>query len=84
MITSKERRSDMPVVKFEIDVDACSSCKTCMNACFVDVIRWDDKEEKPIFAYPEDCVWCFACELACPEQCIEVIPSLARRIPAPY
>jgi len=74
----------MPGVKFEIDVDACSSCKTCMNACFLDVIRWDDNEEKPIFAYPEDCVWCFACELACPEQCIEVIPSLVRRIPAPY
>jgi NAD-dependent dihydropyrimidine dehydrogenase PreA subunit len=50
-----------------------------MNACFADVIRWDEKTKKPVVAYPEDCVWCLACECACPEQCIEVIPN----IPAP-
>ena len=25
-----------------IDMDACKGCKSCMNACFVDVIRWDE------------------------------------------
>jgi NAD-dependent dihydropyrimidine dehydrogenase PreA subunit len=63
----------------KIDRDCCNGCKTCVNSCFVDAIRWDEKEEKPIAAYPEDCVWCLACEINCPVQCIEVIPI----IPAP-
>jgi NAD-dependent dihydropyrimidine dehydrogenase PreA subunit len=67
------------VNKIEIDMDACKGCKTCMNACFADVIRWNDADNKPVVAYPEDCVWCLACEVACPTQCIEVIPN----IPAP-
>ena len=67
------------VKDIKIDWDVCRGCKSCMNACFVDVIRWDEKDEKPIVAYPEDCVWCLACELACPLRCIEVIPN----IPAP-
>jgi len=67
------------VNKIEIDMDACKGCKTCMNACFADVLRWNDADNKPVVAYPEDCVWCLACEVACPTQCIEVIPN----IPAP-
>ena len=64
-----------------IDLDMCNGCKTCVDSCWVDVLRWDDKEERPIVAYLEDCVWCFACELACPVKCIEVMPELPRRIP---
>jgi NAD-dependent dihydropyrimidine dehydrogenase PreA subunit len=67
------------VKEIKIDLACCKSCKSCMNACFADVIRWDEKTKKPVVAYPEDCVWCLACECACPEQCIEVIPN----IPAP-
>jgi adenylylsulfate reductase subunit B len=59
------------VKEIKIDHDCCKSCKSCVNACFADVIRWDEKTKKPVVAYPEDC--------ACPEQCIEVIPN----IPAP-
>ena len=66
----------------KIDLDMCSSCKTCVKACFVDVIRWDDGEEEPIVAYPEDCVHCNACELACPDKCIEVIPDWDMHWPA--
>jgi NAD-dependent dihydropyrimidine dehydrogenase PreA subunit len=66
----------------KIDWDMCNSCRMCMDACFIDVIRWDDKEEKPIAAYQGDCVWCLACEEACPSQCIEVIPVVPWRIPA--
>ena len=69
----------MSAVKIQIDTETCNSCKTCMNACFVDGIRWNDTEKKPIVAYPEDCVWCFACEIACPEQCIEVVPEIKAR-----
>ena len=67
------------VKEIKIDFNACKGCKTCMNACFADVIRWNDTNKKPGVAYPEDCVWCLACEAACPAQCIEVIPH----IPAP-
>jgi NAD-dependent dihydropyrimidine dehydrogenase PreA subunit len=69
--------------RVKIDLDACSKCKMCVNACFVDVLRWDDKEEVPVAAYPEDCVWCYACELACPVQCIEVVPGKPRFV-EPY
>ena len=70
----------MPDVKIEFDLDMCNRCKTCISACFVDVVRWDNREERPIAAYPEDCVWCFACEIACPEQCIEVVPTVPGHI----
>ena len=70
--------------KIEIDRDMCNSCRTCVDACFVDVFRWDDKETRPIVAYPEDCTWCLACEMACPVKCIEVIPTIPVRLPSPY
>jgi NAD-dependent dihydropyrimidine dehydrogenase PreA subunit len=58
-----------------IDLAECNSCKTCVKACFVNVFRWDESKKGPIVAYPEDCVQCNACELACPNSCIEVIPD---------
>lgn len=67
------------VKKINIDLDKCKGCKTCVSACFVDVLRWNEADKKPVVAYPEDCVWCLACEVACPAGCIEVIPN----IPAP-
>ncbi len=67
------------IKEIQIDMNTCKGCKSCMNACFVDAIRWDEENNKPVIAYPEDCVWCLACEVACPEECINVIPN----IPAP-
>ena len=26
----------------EINFEECTGCKTCVEACFVDVMRWDD------------------------------------------
>lgn len=68
----------------DIDHDMCNGCKICVDACFLDVLRWDDKEGKPKAAYPEDCVWCLACELACPAQCIEVVPIIPPGLPPQY
>ena len=62
------------IARIEIDSDACSGCKQCIEACFMDVIRWDEDLQKSSAAYPEDCQLCLFCEDACPEQCIEVIP----------
>ncbi|MFC2044566.1 ferredoxin family protein [Chloroflexota bacterium] len=72
------------MTSIKIDLDLCNGCRVCMDACFVDVIRWDDQNRKPIVAYPEDCVWCLACESACPVDCIEVMPTIPVRMPLPY
>ena len=65
-----------------INVDLCNGCKICVDVCSMDVIRFDEKTERPYIAYPEDCIWCFSCEAFCPLNCIEVIPTKVRRIPA--
>ena len=65
--------------KINIDEDTCTGCKMCVSACFADVLRWDDEKEKPVVAYLEDCVWCLACESACPVNAIDVVPV----VPAP-
>ncbi len=67
------------VEKINIDPDTCNGCKTCVNACFVDALRWDSQAERPVAAYTEDCVWCLACEASCPTNSIEVVPV----VPAP-
>ncbi len=64
----------------QIDFDACTGCQTCYEACFMDVFRWDAAAEKPIVAYPEDCVECNKCELECPEECVTVDPRLRRHV----
>jgi NAD-dependent dihydropyrimidine dehydrogenase PreA subunit len=68
----------------EINLDECAGCKTCFEACFLDVIRWDDGEEKPVISYERDCVWCFTCEINCPTQCINVKPQMAGQLLEPY
>lgn len=70
--------------KIEIDEEACKGCKTCVNACFVDVMRWDEAKKKPIAAYQQDCVWCFTCELNCPVHCINVIPDITGQPVNPF
>jgi NAD-dependent dihydropyrimidine dehydrogenase PreA subunit len=71
-------------ISIEIDEASCNGCKICVHSCFVDVLRWDDNAGTPLVAYPEDCVWCLACEDACPAQCIEVIPAFPYIEPAAY
>jgi ferredoxin len=58
----------------EINRDECTSCKTCVDACFVDVLRWDEAEAKPMVA----------CELNCPAQCINVVPDMPGQPVNPY
>jgi NAD-dependent dihydropyrimidine dehydrogenase PreA subunit len=58
--------------KVIVNQEKCIGCKICYKACFVDVIRWDEENKKPIIAYPKDCVHCTYCEALCPKECIEV------------
>jgi NAD-dependent dihydropyrimidine dehydrogenase PreA subunit len=67
-----------------IDVEKCIGCKKCYEACFVDVIRWDDTQDKAVAKYPEECATCYWCELTCPVNAVEVIPGNPQPIPEPY
>ena len=58
-----------------INDTVCVGCKTCYKACFVDVFRWDEEAKRPIVAYPEDCVQCTWCEVACKLRALKVIPD---------
>ncbi|NLL38036.1 MAG: 4Fe-4S dicluster domain-containing protein [Clostridiales bacterium] len=57
--------------------EQCVGCGLCYKACFVDVIRWDAENRRPIFKYVEDCEHCFYCESVCKKGCIEVRPDYA-------
>ena len=70
--------------KIEINKETCTGCKTCVNACFIDVMRWDETEKKPVAAYEADCVWCFTCEINCPAKCINVTPVMPKWAVTPY
>ena len=60
-----------------VNRELCTGCKTCVKACFIDVIKWDDEAKRPVIAYPEECVQCMYCEINCPEHCIKVHPDYA-------
>ena len=68
----------------EIDLEECTGCMTCVDTCFVDVLRWNDSEGKPMVAYERDCVWCFTCEINCPAECITIKPHLPEQTVNPY
>ena len=56
------------------DQSICIGCGNCLNTCPCDVFRLLPEERGVRIAYREDCQTCFACELDCPEDAIDVGP----------
>ena len=47
------------------DLNKCIGCRNCIDICPMDVFRFDEKKEKSIIAYPENCQACGMCYYAC-------------------
>ena len=58
----------------EVDLDKCTGCGICVDVCPLDVLRMDERGEKAIICYPDDCHTCFQCEMNCPPHAIYVHP----------
>lgn len=70
------RRFDVPVV---VDKTKCvSGCRICVESCPVDCLAIDLTADKAHMAH-DDCWYCLACEIDCPNDAITVkIPLLVR------
>ncbi len=53
-----------------IDYKKCTTCKTCIDVCPMDVFA--EENGKVVVKKPKDCIGCKACEVQCPEKAIEV------------
>jgi len=49
---------------------ACIGCHKCIDACPVQVIGWDEEEDRPIV-----CLFCGQCAHFCPHQCLEMVDA---------
>jgi Fe-S-cluster-containing dehydrogenase component len=46
----------------------CIGCQACVEACIVDVIYWNEVEQRPIL-----CLFCGQCARFCPHECLEMV-----------
>jgi len=58
----------------EIDEEKCTGCGICVELCPLDTLRMDEKGEKAVIKYPDDCMTCYTCELSCPVGAVYVHP----------
>lgn len=47
------------------DLNACIGCRNCVDICPMDVFRFDEKENKSVIAFVENCQSCGQCYLNC-------------------
>ncbi len=70
------QQEEVPMASEEIKVNntLCNGCGICINTCPMDVMRMDEKNQKAVAKYPEDCMICLLCEEDCPQEAIYVSP----------
>ncbi len=64
-----------------IDSRKCCGCKICVDACPMDVIRFDEDAQRAVISYEKDCICCYNCEEDCPNNAIYVDPLRFNKIP---
>lgn len=57
------------LIKFEVNIDACTKCGLCFKACPVEAVTWKKKE--PAFIIKDKCIKCRSCILACKFHAID-------------
>jgi Pyruvate/2-oxoacid:ferredoxin oxidoreductase delta subunit len=78
-----------------IDIMRCTGCGICDDVCPADVIHMEPVTASaeipglrrtaalPVIKFREHCITCFSCEIFCPEQIVDVHPSIKNR-PRPW
>jgi Pyruvate/2-oxoacid:ferredoxin oxidoreductase delta subunit len=78
-----------------IDITRCTGCGICDDVCPADVIHMEPvvasaeiaglrrTDALPVIKFREHCITCFSCEIFCPEQIVDVHPSIKNR-PRPW
>ncbi len=61
----------------KFDYEKCASCRRCYELCPLDIIAWDEEENRPYAKYPDECQLCFICQTECPSKAIKVKIPLA-------
>ncbi len=54
----------MAVVRKNLDL--CIGCRSCETVCPMDVMYFDEEENKSVIAYVQQCITCGQCWLRCP------------------
>ena len=61
--------------KIIVSKELCIGCQICYKSCFIDVIKWDAENKRPVIMYPEECVQCGFCEMNCPKRALKMEPD---------
>jgi len=61
-------------IQHNVDTERCSGCKHCVKYCDEGVWVFDKEKGYAWPKYIKDCVGCLKCELACLNNCIEIVP----------
>ena len=78
-----------------IEIEKCTSCGICASVCPADGIHMEPAPRQArldglvvnqtllVIKFREHCITCFSCEIFCPEQIVDVHPSVKNR-PRPW
>lgn len=66
-----QKGDDSEMVEIKIDASKCDGCGTCKDTCPVAVYEINDEKSHAVSV--NDCLACRACEVQCPNQCIQII-----------